>query len=71
MDYARLDMKPKYDELLNNGNQLWLRHFSQYITEPPSPVRVYTSTGEFLALYEFVPERNRYTPLKVFKDERV
>lgn len=71
MDYARLDMKPKYDELLNNGNQLWFRHFSQYITEPPSPVRVYTSTGEFLALYEFVPERNRYTPLKVFKDERV
>ena len=71
MDYERLDMKPKYDELLNNGNQLWFRHFAQYITEPPSPVRVYTSTGEFLALYEFVPERNRYTPLKVFKDERV
>lgn len=69
MDYERLDMKEKYDELLYNGNQLWFRHFAQYITEPPSPVRVYSSKGEFLALYTYMEGRNKYTPLKVFKDD--
>lgn len=68
-EYVRLDMKPKYDELLRNGNQLWFRHFSQYITEPPTPVRVYTSTGEFLGIYEYMDGRNKYTPVKVFKDD--
>ncbi len=69
MDYTRLDTKEKYDDLLYNGNQLWFRHFSQYITEPPSPVRVYSSKGEFLALYEYMEGRNKYTPIKVFKED--
>ena len=69
MDYKRLNTKAKYDELLYNGNQLWFRHFSQYITEPPTPVRVYSSKGEFLALYEYMEGRNKYTPIKVFKED--
>lgn len=66
MQYTRLDTKEKYDDLLLNGNQLWFRHFSQYITEPPTPVRVYSSKGEFIGLYEYMEGRNKYTPLKVF-----
>ncbi len=69
MEYQRLDVKAKYDDLLINGNQLWFRHFTQYITEPPSPVRVYSSKGEFLGLYTYLEGRNKYTPLKVFKDD--
>lgn len=68
-DYERLDTKAKYDDLLANGNQLWFRHFSQYITEPPSPVRVYSSKGEFLGIYEYLEGRNKYTPIKVFSDD--
>lgn len=68
-EYERLDTKDKYDELLYNGNQLWFRHFKQYITTPPSPVRVYSSKGEFLGIYEYLEGRNKYTPIKVFKDD--
>lgn len=68
-EYERLDMKAKYDDLLYNGNVLYFRHFTQYITEPPTPVRVYSSKGEFLAVYEFVPARNRYTPMKMFRED--
>lgn len=64
--YKRLDVKAKYDDLLANGNQLHFRHFKQYITEPPSPVRVYSSNGEFLGIYEYVEGRFKYTPVKVF-----
>ena len=65
-DMAKLDVKAKYDELLYNGNQLYYRHFRQYITDPPTPVRVYSSGGEFLGIYEHVSERTKYTPVKVF-----
>ncbi|MBP5332334.1 MAG: tRNA pseudouridine(55) synthase TruB [Lachnospiraceae bacterium] len=65
-DYKRLDVKEKYNELLRNGNQLYFRHFKQYITEPPTPVRVYSSQGEFLGIYEYVDGRSKYTPVKVF-----
>ena len=65
-DYKRLDVREKYDDLLLNGNQLHFRHFKQYITEPPSPVRVYSSTGEFLGIYSYVEGRFKYTPVKVF-----
>ncbi len=65
-DYKRLDVKAKYDDLLANGNQLHFRHFKQYITEPLSPVRVYSSSGEFLGIYEYVEGRFKYTPVKVF-----
>ena len=64
--YKRLDVKEKYDELLRNGNQLYFRHFRQYITDPPTPVRVYSSSGEFLGIYEYVEGRFKYTPVKVF-----
>ncbi|MCR5331920.1 MAG: tRNA pseudouridine(55) synthase TruB [Lachnospiraceae bacterium] len=64
--YKRLDVKEKYDDLLLNGNQLHFRHFKQYITEPPSPVRVYLSSGEFLGIYGYVEGRFKYTPIKVF-----
>lgn len=69
MMYPRLDSKKKYDDILYNGNVMYFRHFSQYITEPPSPVRVYTSKGEFMALYEYNREKNRYKPLKMFRSE--
>ena len=62
----RLDVKEKYDDLLQNGNQLYYRHFKQYITTPPTPVRVYSSQGEFLGIYEHVEGRSKYTPVKVF-----
>lgn len=68
-EYTRLDTKPKYDSTLINGNVLYFRHFSQYITQAPSPVRVYTSTGKFAAVYEFDQTKNRYTPLKMFVSE--
>lgn len=70
-EYERLDVKEKYDNVLFNGNVMYFRHFVQYITEPPSPVRVYSSKGEFLALYEFDTNRNRYKPLKMFRDDTV
>ncbi len=62
----RLDVKEKYDELLMNGNLLYYRHFKQYITVPPTPVRVYSSKGEFLGIYGHVEGRAKYTPVKVF-----
>lgn len=69
MMYPRLDAKEKYDDILYNGNVMYFRHFAQYITEPPSPVRVYTSKGEFIALYEYIPDKNRYKPLKMFRND--
>ena len=65
-ELVRFDVKEKYDELLINGNQLYFRHFKQYITTPPAKVRAYTSKGEFLGIYEYVEGRNKYTPAKVF-----
>lgn len=69
-EYTRLDTKEKYDDMLYNGNILYFRHFTQYITEAPSPVKVYSSKGEFLAVYEFDDSRNRYKPLKIFRDDK-
>ncbi|MCR5684042.1 MAG: tRNA pseudouridine(55) synthase TruB [Lachnospiraceae bacterium] len=65
-ELPRLDVKEKYDELLQNGNQLYFRHFKQYITTPPQKVRTYTSKGEFLGIYGYVEGRNKYSPEKVF-----
>ena len=45
---------------------MFFRHFKEYIKEPVSPVRVYTSKGEFLAVYQFEERRKLYKPLKMF-----
>ena len=66
MDLPALHTKEKYDRVLENGNIMFFRHFKEYIKEPLSPVRVYTSKGEFLAVYEFEERRRLYKPLKMF-----
>lgn len=68
-DYPSFNTKEKYDATLINGNVLYFRHFSQYITKAPSPVKVYTSTGKFAGVYEFIESKNRYQPLKMFVSE--
>jgi len=64
-----LHMKEKYDSVLKNGNIMFFRHFKEYIKEPLSPVRVYSSEGEFLAVYQYEERRNLYKPLKMFTTE--
>ncbi len=66
MDLPALHTKEKYDQVLENGNIMFFRHFKEYIKEPVSPVRVYTSKGVFLAVYEFEERRKLYKPLKMF-----
>lgn len=65
-DLPALHTKEKYDQVLENGNIMFFRHFKEYIKEPASPVRVYTSKGTFLAVYEFEERRKLYKPLKMF-----
>lgn len=65
-DLPALHTKEKYDQVLENGNIMFFRHFKEYIKEPVSPVRVYTSKGEFLAVYQFEERRKLYKPLKMF-----
>ena len=65
-DLPVLHTKEKYDQVLENGNIMFFRHFKEYIKEPVSPVRVYTSKGEFLAVYQFEERRKLYKPLKMF-----
>lgn len=66
MDLPAFHTKEKYDQVLENGNIMFFRHFKEYIKEPVSPVRVYTSKGIFLAVYEFEERRKLYKPLKMF-----
>ncbi|MCR4721172.1 MAG: tRNA pseudouridine(55) synthase TruB [Lachnospiraceae bacterium] len=66
MHLPALHTKEKYDAVLENGNIMFFRHFKEYIEEPASPVRVYTSKGAFLAVYEFEERRKLYKPLKMF-----
>jgi len=66
MDLPALHTREKYDQVLENGNIMFFRHFKEYIKEPVSPVRVYSSKGEFLAVYEFEERRKLYKPLKMF-----
>lgn len=66
MEYPALHIKDKYEDILMNGNVLWMRHFREYI-ETPDPInRVYDSKGEFIALYQWIANRKLYKPLKVF-----
>lgn len=64
-----LHMKEKYNQVLYNGNVMFFRYFTEYIKEPPTPVKVYSSEGEFLAVYEFEERRKLYKPLKMFTTE--
>ncbi|MCR5828887.1 MAG: tRNA pseudouridine(55) synthase TruB [Lachnospiraceae bacterium] len=66
MDLPALHTKEKFDQVLENGNIMFFRHFKEFIKEPVSPVRVYTSKGVFLAVYEFEERRKLYKPLKMF-----
>lgn len=68
-DLKSLHMKAKFDYVLYNGNVMFFRYFSEYIKEPPTPVKVYSSQGEFLAVYEFEERRKLYKPLKMFTTE--
>jgi len=65
-EYPALHMKEKYDSILMNGNVLWMKHFKEFI-ETPDPInRVYDSSNEFRALYEWIENRKLYKPVKVF-----
>ena len=66
MDYPALHIKEKYEDVLMNGNLLWMRHFKEYINTPDPINRVYDSKGEFIALYQWIEKRKLYKPLKVF-----
>ncbi|MCR5432678.1 MAG: tRNA pseudouridine(55) synthase TruB [Lachnospiraceae bacterium] len=65
-DLPAFHTKEKFDQVLENGNIMFFRHFKEYIKEPVSPVRVYTSKGKFLAVYEYEERRKLYKPLKMF-----
>lgn len=66
MQYPAYDIKEKYDQVIQNGNLLRFRHFTQYITEPEPIVRVYDSKGHFCAVYEWNEDRKLYKPVKMF-----
>ena len=66
MEYPPLHVKEKYEDILMNGNLLWMRHFKEYINTPDPINRVYDSRNEFIALYEWIESRKLYKPLKVF-----
>ena len=66
MEYPALHIKEKYEDVLMNGNILWMRHFKEYIENPDPINRVYNSENEFIALYQWIDKRKMYKPLKVF-----
>ena len=66
MEFPPLHIKEKYEDVLMNGNLLWMRHFKEYIDIPDRINRVYNSKNEFIALYEWIEKRKLYKPLKVF-----
>lgn len=65
--YPALHCKDKYDSVLLNGNIMRLRHFKEFINTPDLNVRTYDSKGNFIAVYEWVEEKNYYKPLKMFR----
>ncbi len=68
----RIDLTPEAERLVKNGNPLSSDLFSKCQrtivpkTYEKNQVRLYSKDGNFLALYEFRPEKNSWRALKMF-----
>lgn len=66
-EFRRLRVKPEADRMLQNGNAIlpkWI--LGEEDAADGQRVRMCTSDGTFLGLYEFVQNAGRYQPVKMF-----
>lgn len=63
--YEKATVKKEYEKLLYNGNRLKKKFFMEK-TMQKSPLRIYDEAGQFIGIYEYMPERRDYKPVKVF-----
>lgn len=68
----RLQLKPEFDRMLRNGNAIFLDWLTigqtelQPVMESGEWVRMCTSEGQFLGVYAYSMEKERFQPVKMF-----
>lgn len=58
--------KQQFDRMLYNGNALYTEQFAECVQPQEGWVRVHDSYGKFCGIYEYVQEKQRYQPKKMF-----
>lgn len=72
-DTVRYCIVPEYDRMLFNGNPIkpgWIAQHSPDTQGDGMRVRMCTSRGEFLGLYEYSEGKKLYCPVKMFLPDR-
>lgn len=64
-DIPAIHTLPEYDKLVHNGNWFLPEQASGDITAVPR-ARVYDSQGQFIGVYQYREEKQRYQPQKIF-----
>ncbi len=68
-DIPAIHTLPEYDRLVHNGNWFLPEQASADGAEPGAVVpraRVYDSRGQFIGVYQYLEEKQRYQPQKIF-----
>lgn len=68
LDLPVLAALPEYDKLVHNGNWLLREHTGSAEIVPKA--RVYDSQGQFIGIYQYSEEKQRYQPYKIFPGGR-
>lgn len=68
--YPALYVKPQSDKMLQNGNALGAGQFESVSDiHYEQPVRVYSSSGKFSAIYQYSRQKSAFKPVKMFLEE--
>lgn len=68
--YPSLTVKAPFEKMLLNGNALKAGQFESVVEiHYKNPVRVYGSSGRFLAIYRYSDEKSVFMPIKMFLEE--
>lgn len=68
-EYKAVNVKPEFDKVLFNGNKLYIEQLDlkeKMWFDNEENVRVYTSDGEFKAVYTFYKQERGFKPYKMF-----
>lgn len=65
-EYPKVWTAPEFDIVVHNGNRIQKRMLREQMQEQTERLRVYDSAGVFIGIYENVPEKHDYKPVKMF-----
>ena len=65
-EYQKVWIKQNFDVVVHNGNRIEKRMLETKLPENKERLRVYDSEGVFIGIYEYVPDRKDYKPVKMF-----